>query len=116
MINRASGVEEVHRDGIFSDILMTKSWLLDTKEGKEGRYSVYLNGYTSEVLVENKKDRNNKKLLIFHDSFGFPLSAFMCLSAEHTTIIDVRAAFDKNIPEYIEEYQPDFILFIFNPD
>lgn len=116
VINRASGVEEVHRQGAFQDILMTKSWLEDTKEGKEGRYSLYLNGYTSEVLVENRKSKNNKKVLIFHDSFGFPLSAFMCLSAKNTTIIDVRAAFDKNIPDYIEETKPDMVLFIFNPD
>lgn len=114
--NRAPGAKENNWSGDFYNRLMTPKWVEEEGDGiKTNRYSVYLNGYTSEVIVNNTESQNDKKVLIFHDSFGFPLSAFMCLTAKQTTVIDLRV-FEKDVFEYIEEYDPDYILFIYNPD
>lgn len=78
-------------------------------------YSVYMDGYTAEMQIMNNSVASEKRILIFHDSFGFPFSSFMSLSAKETRVIDLRN-WHEDIGEYISEYKPDLVLMIYNPD
>lgn len=78
-------------------------------------YSVYMDGYTAEMQIVNNSVDSEKRILIFHDSFGFPFSSFMSLSAKETRVIDLRN-WHEDIGEYISAYNPDMVLMIYNPD
>jgi len=93
--DRAAGYGE---NGIYTDL-----------------YSGYMDGYVDEFKVINNGIESEKKILIFNDSFGFPFSSFMILSAKESRIIDVRN-WDGDIREYIMDFNPDLVLMLYNPD
>lgn len=100
----------------FYYTMMTPDYVEKSSDGiKTNRYSLYLGGYTKEITAKNYMVTNDKKLLIFHDSFGFPLSAFMSLTFSETRILDLRN-YKGDIDEYIADYAPDIVLAIYNPD
>lgn len=122
--NFATDIEVTHKndDGEFNlrssfyYTMMTPDYVEKSKDGiKTNRYSVYLGGYTKEIVAKNYMVDNGFKVLIFHDSFGFPLSAFMSLSFSETRILDLRN-YKDNIDDYIADYKPDIVLAIYNPD
>lgn len=78
-------------------------------------YSGYMDGYIDEFKINNNGIESEKKILIFNDSFGFPFSSFMTLTAKETRIIDVRN-WDGDIREYIMDFNPDLVLMLYNPD
>ena len=100
----------------FYYTMMTPEYVEQSKDGiKTNRYSVYLGGYTNEIKAKNYNVTNDKKVLIFHDSFGFPLSAFISLTFGETHILDLRN-YKGDIDKYIADYKPDIVLAIYNPD
>lgn len=110
------GDDVLHLKNDFYNTVMTPKYVEKSEEGiRTNRYAAYLGGYTKETRVVNNTLDSDKKLMIVHDSFGFPLSAFMCLTAKETRILDIRN-YKDSIKEYIEEYKPDVLLFVFNPD
>lgn len=108
--------ETFHLRSSFYYTMMTPDYVENSKDGiKTNRYSVYLGGYTNETRAVNYNVSNDKKVLIFHDSFGFPLSAFLSLTFRETRILDLRN-YEGNFEKYIEDYKPDIVLAIYNPD
>ncbi len=78
-------------------------------------YSAYMDGFTAEMQIVNHNSSSNKKILIFHDSFGFPFSSFMSLGFKETRVIDLRN-WDEDINAYISDFKPDFVITLYNPD
>lgn len=121
--NFATDIEVEHiGDNIFHErssfyyTMMTPDYVENSCDGiKTNRYSVYLGGYTKETKAVNYNVSNNSKILIFHDSFGFPLSAFISLTFKETRILDLRN-YKGDFEKYIENYKPDIVLAIYNPD
>lgn len=112
----ADGDDTLHLNNDFYNTVMRRKYVEEDEDGIEtNRYAVYLGGYTKETIAVNNTLDSDKKLLIIHDSFGFPLSSFMCLTAKETRILDTRN-YKDSVKTYIEEYKPDIVLYIFNPD
>ncbi len=129
-IKRVAGDAVYENSGSFYDMVMSPKRVEKDKFGASDEdiaagygtngvytdlYSVYMDGFTAEMQIVNQNIKSDKKVLIFHDSFGFPFSSFMSLSAKETRVIDLRN-WGGDIPQYISDFQPDFVITLYNPD
>ena len=129
-IKRVAGDAKYEARGSFYDVVMSPKRVEKDKFGPSEEeiaagfgtngiytdlYSVYMDGFTAEMQIVNHKINSDKKVLIFHDSFGFPFSSFMALSAKETRVIDLRN-WSEDIVQYISDFQPDFVITLYNPD
>ena len=129
-IKRVAGDAKYEATGSFYDLVMSPKRVEKEKYGPSQEelsagfgengiytdlYSVYMDGYTAEMQMTNHSIDSNKKVLIFHDSFGFPFSSFMALSAKEVRVIDLRN-WHGDIKSYISDFQPNFVVTLYNPD
>ena len=129
-IKRVAGEAFYEAGGSFYDVIMSPKRVEKDKFGPSQEelaagfgtngiytdlYSVYMDGLTAEMQMINHNTDSDKKILIFHDSFGFPFSSFMALSAKETRVIDLRN-WNEDIKQYISDFQPDFVITLYNPD
>ncbi len=129
-IKRVAGDALYENRGTFYDMIMSPKRVEKEKFGPSEEelaagfgdngiytdlYSVYMDGFVAEMHMVNNKSNNNKKVLIFQDSFGFPFSPFMALTAKETRVIDLRN-WNGDIGQYISDYQPHFVITLYNPD
>lgn len=81
---------------------------LNTKD----KYSYFLNGNNSKVIVKTHIN-NNKKLLVIKDSYAHIMSQFLCQNYSEIHFLDPRyTGFDYE--EYVKENNIDDIVFIYN--
>ncbi len=80
-------------------------------KGKD-KYSYFLNGNYSKVVIKTKVD-NNKKLLVIKDSYAHIMSQFLCQNYEEVHFIDPRY-YKADISEYADENNITDILFLYN--
>lgn len=80
---------------------------------KISQYGAY--GYAERPLIEihNEFVNNNKKILLIRDSFCDVVVPFLALETEYLSAIDLRY-FDGSIKTYINEYQPDLVIIMYN--
>ena len=77
------------------------------------KYNAILWGNSGENRIINVDDTNGKKLLIISHSYGRPLAAYLALDLHETRQIDPQEGrFEGNYIEYIDEYNPDAVLFL----
>lgn len=129
-IKRVAGDAVYENRGSFYDMVMSPKRVEKEKYGPSEEelaagfgdngiytdlYSVYMDGFVAEMHMINHKSDNDKKVLIFQDSFGFPFSPFMSFTAKETRVIDLRN-WSGDINSYISEYQPHFVITLYNPD
>lgn len=129
-IKRVAGDAVYENRGSFYDMVMSPKRVEKDKFGPSEEelaagfgdngiytdlYSVYMDGFVAEMQMVNHNSQNDKKILIFQDSFGFPFSPFMSLTAKETRVIDLRN-WHGDIASYISEYEPHFVITLYNPD
>ena len=74
--------------------------------------------YKAYGLTEaEEKFTNNKltegRILVVKDSFGASVSSFLSLCAHEVWGVDLRHS-DKSIEEYVQEFQPDAVVFVYS--
>ena len=79
-------------------------------------WGTYTGSDSPYVSIENHSSANYKKVLIVKDSFGLPVSAFMCTTCKNLVIYDPRYSHDKSLLRYIEDEKFDLVLFVYNPE
>ena len=129
-IKRVAGEAKYEARGNFYDVVMSPKRVdkenfgpseeeLAAGFGSNGiytdLYSAYMDGFTAEMQMLNHSTSSKKKILIFHDSFGFPFSSFMALGFKETRVIDLRN-WHEDINQYISDYEPHFVVTLYNPD
>lgn len=83
----------------------------DYLNGKD-KYSYFLNGSNSKVVVKTNV-KNNKRLLIIKDSYAHIMAQFLCQNYNEVHFLDPRyTKFDYS--EYIKENNITDILFLYN--
>ncbi|MGL4451996.1 MAG: DHHW family protein [Sarcina sp.] len=80
---------------------------------KRDKYSVFLDGNHSKVIVKNDKNKNGKKLLVVKDSFANSFIPFVANNYEEVHVIDLRH-YPLKLSEYIEENSFDKILGLYS--
>ena len=88
----------------------------DVRSGKTAAsYGMYTSMDLSEVIINNTKSATNKKILVIKDSFALPVTAFLSTCFKETRMIDLRYMQDMSVYDYIDDYNPDFVLILYNP-
>lgn len=80
-------------------------------EGKD-KYSYFLNGNNSKVIIKTKVD-NNKKLLVIKDSYAHIMSQFLCENYSEVHFLDSRYT-NFDYVEYAKKNEITDVLFIYN--
>ena len=104
------------RSGSFKDALIYDELIKEKEKGYSiESYTSYLGYGNTEKIILNSNADNDKKVLVIGDSFSRPFSAFMSLCFRETRNIDTQPGrFDKDIYNYILEYQPDLVIVLFD--
>ena len=77
-------------------------------------YSSYVGYDVCEVRMTNSKAATDQKVLIIKDSFALPVGAFLSTCFSETRLLDLRF-FGDNLLEYLDSYNPDVVIVLYNP-
>ena len=80
-------------------------------QGKD-KYSYFLNGNNSKVVVKTNVE-NGKKLLVIKDSYAHIMSQFLCENYSEVHFLDPRYTF-FDYAEYAKENEITDVLFLYN--
>ena len=89
-------------DSIYADIHLSE----------KDKYLVFLDGNHPEITIRTSL-KNNRKLLVFKDSYANSFIPFLLSDYEEIHIIDPRY-FNRKIDEYISENGINEFLFLYN--
>lgn len=79
---------------------------------KKDKYSYFLNGNNSKVIIRTNVNNNNK-LLIIKDSYAHIMAQFLCQNYSELHFLDPRYT-NFNYEKYIVENKITDVLFLFN--
>ena len=93
-----------------------KIYNLDKVNETKNKYDLFLSGATSISIVKNKEINNNKKLILFRDSFGSGIAPILTENYEEIILIDIRYVNYRILENYInfEEYKNADVIFLYN--
>ena len=102
-----TNIKEAIYDKETTNSIFNESFL----EGKD-KYSYFLNGNNSKVVVKTNVD-NDKKILVIKDSYAHIMSQFLCQNYSEVHFLDPRYT-NFNYEEYIQENGITDVLFLYN--
>lgn len=102
-----TNLEKVEYDNSISQSIFNENYL-KTKD----KYSYFLNGNNSKVVVKTKLD-NSKKLLVVKDSYAHIMAQFLCQNYEEIHFIDPRY-YRVPISNYIKDNNITECLILYN--
>lgn len=76
-------------------------------------YDVYLSGATPLIKITNNESNNDKRLIIFRDSFSSSLAPLLYDSYEETILVDTRYMSKELLKDYVDFEGAD-VLFIYS--
>ena len=93
-----------------------KIYNLDKVNETKNKYDLFLSGATSISIIKNKEINNNKKLILFRDSFGSSIAPILTENYEEIILIDIRYVNYTILENYInfEEYKNADVIFLYN--
>lgn len=101
------------RSGSFEETIIERDKLAlsDSNDYSTTAYYVYGDYLaTIHTINENAPD---KKILVFKDSYGTPVSAFLTLAAREVIAIDLRST-TLSMEEVVNEINPDVVVFAYS--
>ncbi len=75
-------------------------------------YDIYLSGATPIIKIKNDR-AENRKLIIFRDSFGSSIAPLFINSFSDITLVDIRYISSKHLDKYID-FKGAEVLFLYN--
>lgn len=97
--------------GSFSESLLFYDHINNKDYYNKNPYATYLNGDFAKTLIKNNLNVDGGKVLLIRDSSACPLAAFLALCVGEITTIDLRYNQETNVINYINEYNPDYVIF-----
>lgn len=82
------------------------------KDGSGGAYCTFMGG-DSKITVVSTATKNNRRLVIFKDSFGNAIPGYLFYSFEEIHVIDCRY-FNRNIIKYVKDNKITDLVFTNN--
>lgn len=83
------------------------------KLNSNDKYNLYLSGSTPLLKIINNNAKNNRKLILFRDSFGSSLTPLLISSYKEIVLVDTRYISSTLLDTYIDFNDCD-ILFLYN--
>ncbi|MBE6688398.1 MAG: hypothetical protein E7588_03850 [Ruminococcaceae bacterium] len=91
--------------------------ILSSDDVSANKHAAYLTVDRGELIIKNELNPDGKKVLMIKDSFAMPYACFMAPCTSETVMIDLRYfPMSRSLSDYINEYQPDVVLFLYNPE
>lgn len=84
-------------------------YTLPHSDTEEVAYSLYMGGDMGETVIDTDRD-TLPTLLIYGDSFTNPVECLMYYSFDEMRSIDLRHYKDMTLADYIQTYQPDYVV------
>ncbi len=107
-------LDRTEREGDFKTAVMDTSKDAAHYSFEDSAYYEYWGGDYGRVHVVNNMNKNGRKIMVFKDSYGIPVTAFMTNLFEEMEIMDIRYYNDeKSIKEIIAEERPDAVLYVY---
>ncbi|MCM1046569.1 MAG: hypothetical protein NC417_13780 [Candidatus Gastranaerophilales bacterium] len=105
---------EIDVTGDFYETLIDQRILQTKRYYDWGSYWAYGYGDRGLIEIDNLKIGQDKKILMIKDSFADTVFPFLALGVSEMDIIDLRH-FTGSLRGYIEEMNPDIVIFLCNP-
>lgn len=103
------------REGNFEQSFLFYGYL-NEDDVFQDKYIVFMDWGASEDWIQNHKVNNKTKVLIIKDSFAMPIAGFLSLNVSELRMIDIRKENrPQSIKRYVEDFQPDVVLFVASP-
>lgn len=101
-----TAAEGAFRDAVIKwDYLNVEGWSIEA-------YKAY--GLTEDFEhYHNENAPSDMTILIYKDSFGSPVGAFMSLVAKDVYLVDMRKQ-EQYAPYFVEKYQPDVVVIAYS--
>lgn len=107
----SKGTKILEKNGPWFEAFMDKSILEDSSYNN--KYNAWCNNQYVENRLINKEVDNRTKVLLIAHSYGRPLTQYLSLCYHEVRHLDPsKGRFSGNFFEYIDEYQPDIVLFL----
>ena len=111
--------KELLREGSFYDAVFYTDYL-NTPWWERGLYSTYIGGDWPVLVHQSETAPIDKTVMILIDSYGTVPESFLTTAYKQVVALDLRWVLrnqmGKTTAEYIEEYQPDIVIVMFNPN
>jgi len=109
------GKEIVYKKGEFSEALINKKILENSKYINKYVAFLYSNIGKAENIIINHNAENNKKVLIISNSYARSLVPYFSQCFYETRQIDPQLGrFEGDVLEYIENYNPDIVIMMYD--
>lgn len=104
-----------YRAGDFKQAFVSMNLIND--ESYNNKYFSYLFNGDCENIIINHNANNKTKVLLISDSYSRPMSTFLSMCFYETRYLDPQEGrYTDSLVEYINEYNPDFVIFMFAGD
>lgn len=112
---------EINRQGSYDQALLFPEKLTNGDPLQSTVYGTYLCKDASQAFITNLSGQEAldvqsrpKKLIILKDSNALVVAPYLALSYDEICLVDLRL-FGGNFLEFIQDYQPDMVLALYNP-
>lgn len=101
------------KTGSFWDTMIDEDILNDTSY--YNKYNVFMFASSCENRIVNHNADNDYRILVISDSFGRQLVPYLSLYVKQTRWLDPQPGrYSESYTDYIEEYNPDCVIVMFN--
>lgn len=90
--------------------------ILDNPDIKTNRYATYFEWDYGNLIIKNNTCDNNIKILMIKDSFALPVAAYLSTCVKEIHMVDLRDNEAVNLTEYVQNYDFDIVMMLFNPE
>ena len=103
----------IKRSGSFEQAVINRA-NLELNEGEDySGNAYYIYGHYLAQTHTHNEAAPEKTILIFKDSYGTPLTAFLGLAARDVYAVDLRST-NRSMQEWFDEIKPDMVLFAYS--
>ncbi len=85
---------------------------MEKAHGKDP-YEMYLSGPLSLITIENPNSGNDRRLIIFRDSFASSIAPILSTAFSHITLVDIRYLPSSQLHRYID-FDGSDVLFLYS--
>jgi hypothetical protein len=102
-----------YRTGGFEQVMYWAEHVEEIDYFGDNPYAMYLNGDHPIQIIRNNNAIDDKKILVVKHSFADVTMPILSLAVKEINIVDLRlAGRPENLYDYIDEYNPDLVLFL----
>lgn len=101
--------------GSFREAIV-KDKILENSDVKTNKHAAYFEWDYGNLIIKNTKIDNNLKFLLVKDSYSLPVTAFLSTCVSEIHMVDLRDVTPVNLTNYIEEYDFDAVIILYNTE